>query len=99
MEATVKSIATASHEITAADELFVNLDRAILTTDRGSWSIEVCGVHQLNSHYWLQLSLIGPDPHSVTLRTESLDLASIRRQLTDWLDSSHALEAVRRTAA
>ena len=72
-------------EVTSADELFVNLDGAILPTESGNWQIEVCGIHEADHRYWVQLNLVGPDCYSMTLRADALSANSIRRQIAGCL--------------
>ena len=84
--------ASSAGAVTAADELFVNLDRSIVSTDDACWQIEVCGIHEIQDQWWLQLNLIGRERHMVTVRTDTASVASIREQLADWL--SHAPVAV-----
>ena len=76
---------TSSVEVTAADELFVNLDGTILPTDGAAWQIEVCGIHQADDRYWVQLNLVGPECYSLTLRTSDLSAGAIRDQVAGCL--------------
>ena len=79
--------------VTAADELFFNLDGRILSTTDDEWRVEVCGVHTSGIEHWVQLHVHGtrecgltiPTECSLTLRTERLDARGLLRRVDAWL--------------
>jgi hypothetical protein len=71
--------------VTAADELFFNLDGRILSTTDDEWRLEVCGVHTSGTEHWVQLHVHGTRECGLTLRTESLDAGDLLRRVDAWL--------------
>jgi len=71
--------------VTAADELFFNLDGRILHTTEDEWRLEVCGVHTSGTHHWVQLNVHGALGCGLTLRTDTLDTADVLRRVDEWL--------------
>jgi hypothetical protein len=71
--------------VTAADELFFNLDGRILSTREDEWRLEVCGVYTSGSEHWVQLHVHGTRECGLTLRTESLDARQLLRRVDAWL--------------
>jgi hypothetical protein len=74
--------------VTAADELFVNLDGSILKVRDSSWRVDICGVHSVEQRHWVQVHLVGPEEYGVTVTTERLSARRIREQLFDWLSTT-----------
>ena len=71
--------------VTAADELFFNLDGRIFSTTDDEWRLEVCGIHTAGTQHWVQLNVHGALGCGITLRTESLDAAPLLRRIDAWL--------------
>jgi hypothetical protein len=71
--------------VTAADELFFNLDGRIVSTTDDEWRLEVCGVHTSGTQHWVQLNVHGVPGCGLTLRTESLDAGDLLRRVDAWL--------------
>ena len=71
--------------VTAADELFFNLDGRIFSTAHDEWRLEVCGVHTSGTQHWVQLNVHGARECGLTLRTESLDAGQLLRRVDAWL--------------
>jgi hypothetical protein len=71
--------------ITAADELFFNLDGRILSTTEDKWRLEVCGVHTSGTQHWVQLNVHGVVGCGITLCTETLDAGDLLRRVDAWL--------------
>lgn len=93
-------IANHDHEVTSADELFVNLDGAVLENDGQRWTVEVCGIHSAGQRHWIQVTLNADDCCGVTVSTDRLAAANIRSVLADWLkSSSHLYDAARVVSA
>jgi hypothetical protein len=74
-----------SNGVTAADELFFNLDGRILSTTEDQWRLEVCGVHTSGSQHWVQLNVHGMAGCGLTLRTDTLDAGDLLRRVDAWL--------------
>jgi hypothetical protein len=74
--------------VTAADELFVNLDGSILKLGQSSWRVEICGIHASERRNWIQVHLVGTDEYGVTLATDDLSARHVREQLFDWLTTT-----------
>ena len=72
--------------VTAADELFFNLDGWILSTAEDKWRLEVCGVHTSGSQHWVQFTGHGLIQCGLTLRTETLDVADLLSRVDAWLN-------------
>ena len=71
--------------ITAADQLFFNLDGRILCVADDAWRLEVCGVHTSGAKHWVQLHVHGARECGLTLRAESLDPGHLLRRVDAWL--------------
>lgn len=71
--------------VTAADELFFNLDGRIFSTADDEWRLEVCGIHTAGAQHWVQLNVHGIPGCGLTLETESLDAAPLLRRVDAWL--------------
>jgi hypothetical protein len=71
--------------VTAADELFFNLDGRILSTPEDNWRLEVCGVYTFGTQHWVQLNVHGVPGCGLTLRTETLDAGDLLRRVDAWL--------------
>ncbi len=78
------------HEVTAADELFVNLDGTVLHQDDDRWTIEVCGIHSADSRHWVQVNLVSDEMCGVTVCADRLEASRVRSMLLDWLTQSNA---------
>jgi len=72
--------------VTAADELFFNLDGRILSTTDDQWRLEVCGVHTSGTQHWVQLNVHGLVGCGLTLQTETLDARDLLRRVDAWLN-------------
>jgi hypothetical protein len=71
--------------VTAADELFFNLDGRILSTTDDAWRLEVCGIHTAGTQHWVQLNVHGGLGCGLTLRTERLEAGPLLRRVDAWL--------------
>ena len=73
--------------VTAADELFFNLDGRIVSTTEDAWRLEVCGVHSSGTQHWVQLNVHGAIGCGLTLRTENLDAGQLMSRVGAWLNA------------
>lgn len=71
--------------VTAADELFVNLDGSVVRSSGRQWRVEVCGIHSYGSQNWVQLNLCGHDNYGLTLCADRLEASRILGLLRAWL--------------
>jgi hypothetical protein len=71
--------------VTAADELFFNLDGRILSATDDEWRLEVCGIHTCGTQHWVQLNVQGVLGCGLTLRTETLGASDVLRRVEAWL--------------
>jgi len=74
--------------VTDADELFVNLDGTELKSARGTWRVEICGIHSDHSSNWVQLCLHADTSYGLTVRVDHLSAAQVRSAVTNWLSSA-----------
>lgn len=74
--------------VTDADELFVNLDGTELETPRGTWRLEVCGIHSDHDWNWVQLFLRSDTSFGLTVRVDHLSAAQVRSAVSNWLSSA-----------
>jgi len=74
--------------VTDADELFVNLDGTELESARGTWRVEICGIHSDHSSNWVQLCLHADTSYGLTVRVDHLSAAQVRSAVTNWLSSA-----------
>jgi hypothetical protein len=74
--------------VTAADELFFNLDGRIVSTTEDAWRLEVCGVHSSGTQHWVQLNVHGAIGCGLTLRTENLDAGQLISRVGAWLNAA-----------
>lgn len=74
--------------ISPSDEMFFLLEGQTVRSRRNNWRIQVCGVYSTAVDCWIQLSLSGPLPCGVTLRTGFRDADGVLALLRDWLDGS-----------
>jgi len=74
--------------VTDADELFVNLDGTELETPRGTWRVEICGIHSDNARNWVQLCLRSETSYGLTVRVDHLSAAQVRSAVSNWLSSA-----------
>ena len=74
--------------VTAADELFFNLDGRIVSTTDDAWRLEVCGVHSSGTQHWVQLNVHGTIGCGLTLRTENLDAGQLISRVGAWLNAA-----------
>jgi hypothetical protein len=74
--------------VTAADELFFNLDGRIVSTTEDAWRLEVCGVHSSGTQHWVQLNVHGAIGCGLTLRTENLDAGQLISRVGAWLSAA-----------
>ena len=79
----------AGHHALDADELFATLDGRSITTPQGAWFIEIQSILDDASYRWIQLSLTGTPPYSLTFRVNTGDDADEAvRALSVWLSST-----------
>jgi hypothetical protein len=71
--------------VTAADELFFNLDGRILPSSEDQWRLEVCGVYSSGTQHWVQVNVQGVPGCGITLRTDTLDATDLLRRVDAWL--------------
>jgi hypothetical protein len=74
-----------SNRVTHGDELFFQLDGTRVDAAGESWQIEICGVHSVDSHHWIQLTVSGHVSYGLTLKADELDPSSIRERIAAWL--------------
>jgi len=80
-----RSVATT---VTDADELFVNLDGTELETPRGSWRVEVCGIHSDSTDNWIQLCLHSDTSYGLTVHVDHLSATQVRSAISSFLSSA-----------
>jgi hypothetical protein len=76
----------ATHHPIGADELFETLDGRSITTPQGAWFIEIQSIFDEGDYRWVQLTLTGHPPYSLTFRVNPGDDADeASRALSLWL--------------
>jgi hypothetical protein len=81
----IRSVATT---VTDADELFVNLDGSEVETARGTWRVEVCGIHSEDADNWVQLSLHSDTTYGLTVHVDHLSATQVRSAVSSFLSSA-----------
>jgi hypothetical protein len=68
-------------EVSPLDELFFSLDGTTVATDREEWRVEVAGIHFGAAGRWVQLNLCGDTTYSVTMKIDTVDPQTIRKDI------------------
>lgn len=71
-----------------ADELFATLDGRSITTPNGAWLVEIQSIFDEAGYRWIQLTLNGNPPYSLTFQLNAGDDADEAvRALSMWLST------------
>jgi hypothetical protein len=72
-----------------ADELFATLDGRSITTPQGAWFVEIQSIFDDPRYRWIQLTLTGDPPYTLTFRVNPGDDADEAvRALSLWLSTT-----------
>lgn len=77
-----------SFDLTPADEWFAAIDGQTVHCRDVDWHVQVFGIHQAGSRWWLQVGFEGPQQVSGTFEAGHGRPGAVLNALSDWLETT-----------